>query len=344
MIGGSGVGKDQCCYIIAEAGSNHNRNLDKAFQLIDTAKNANADAIKFQLFTADTISVKRIPNYEEINLKDEESLHQLYKANELPMEWLPDLFGYADSKNMTILSTPFDEVAVDKLYKLGAKAFKVASFEITHLPLLRHIAQTGKPVLLSTGMASIGEIEEAVQTLYADGCHSIGLFHCGISYPMEPDEVNLRVMDTLYSAFSLPVGYSDHTLGVTVPIAAVARGASMIEKHFTLDRKLPGPDHVFALDPSELKIMVDSIRISERAIGSSVKESSKSELIHKRRGRRSIYARRRINKGEKISEDMLIILRPGIGLHPRYVSTLVGRKTIKDIQHQEAIQWDHFMN
>lgn len=339
-IGAKKVGEGASCYIIAEAGSNHNRDLQLAFQLIDVAVEADADAVKFQTFSAETIASKADNEFTRIDFAGAKSLFELYKKLELPREWQKELFSYAKEKGITFLSTPFDEKAVDELFHIGVNAFKIASFEITHFPLLRHVAQANKPVLLSTGMAVLGEIEEAIAVLNDAGCNEIGLFHCGIGYPVNPEQVNLRAMDTIKQAFQCPVGYSDHTLGIGVPVAAVAIGASMIEKHFTLDNDLAGPDHGFALEPDELKLMVESIRIAEHAMGSYCKGPNPSEMEHKKKGRRSLHARITIPKGTIITEDMVSVLRPGIGLHPRNMDIVIGKRAVRDIYENKPLTWD----
>jgi len=339
-IGTDKIGKGAPCYIIAEAGSNHNRDLKLAFQLIDIAVEANVDGVKFQTFSAETIASDADTDLSRIDFAGAKSLFELYKNLELPREWQKDLFSYAKEKGITFLSTPFDEKAVDELFQIGVEAFKIASFEIAHFPLLRHVAQTNKPVLLSTGMALLGEIEEAMAVLNDAGCDRIGLFHCGIDYPMNPENVNLRAIDTIKQAFQCPVGYSDHTLGVEIPFAAVARGASMIEKHFTVGRELQGPDHGFALEPQDLMAMVSGIRIVEKALGSYLKGPAESELLHKKRGCRSLYAKNAIPKRTVITEDMVSVLRPGAGLHPRNMATIIGRRVVRDICQNEPLTWE----
>jgi len=339
-IGNQLIGESAPCYIIAEAGSNHNRDLDLAFKLIGAAVVAKADAVKFQTFSAETIvSQADIPS-TRLDLADARSTFELFKKLELPREWQKDLFAYASDKGIAFLSTPFDEDAVDELLEIGVDAFKIASFELNHFPLLRHVAQTGKPVLLSTGMAELGEIEEALGVLEAGGCKRVALFHCGIGYPLDFADVNLRAMSTISRFVPCPVGYSDHTLGISVPAAAVARGARLLEKHFTVDRCLTGPDHSFALEPDELDAMVNSIRTIESALGSSVKGPVKSELEFRNRGRRSLFAKISIRCGEVIKREMLAVLRPSAGLHPRYLDVVVGRTAARDIQQHEPLSWD----
>jgi len=336
------LGNDNKCFIIAEAGSNHDRDLGQAKKLIDIAKDAGADAVKFQLFSADKIAADTTHPISQLGSEygSVKTLYDLYKGLELPREWVGELKDYAVSKDIMFLATPFDYEAVDILEDIQTEAYKVASFEIVDIPFIKYIAGKGKPIILSTGMASLGEIEDAVKAIYERENSQTALLHCGISYPMPMDEVNLAAMDTLRQAFQVPVGYSDHTPGITVPIAAVARGAQIIEKHFTVDKTLKGPDHKFALNPDELKNMVKSIRDVEKAIGSCIKRNTASEELHKARGRRSIFAITDITEGTVITKDMIGILRPGVGLMPKYVDIVIGRKAQKDIKKNEPITWE----
>ena len=342
-IGKRRVGEGSPTYVIAEAGSNHDGQLDRARRLIDVAAEAGADAVKFQTFSADRIASQAAIGATRLTDKFGrfgETLFDFYKKLELPADWHRELQAYAAEKGVTFLSTPFDEAAVDLLAALNVPAYKIASFELVHLPLLRHAASKGKPVILSTGMATLGEIEEALAAVTEAGNDQVALLHCGIEYPVAMPDVHLASMDTLRQAFSCPVGYSDHTLGVTVPIAAVARGATIIEKHFTLDRTLPGPDHGFALPPDELKAMVRAIRDTEAAIGSPVKRLLPSEAVHHQRGRRSLFAARDIAKGDVISRDMVTVLRPGTGLPPKYLDIIVGRIARRAIATHHPITWE----
>ena len=341
-IGNRLIGEGEPCFIIAEAGSNHNGKLEQAKQLIDIAADAKADAVKFQTFLADKIvaKTKERASYLDKLVSKDETMHDIFKKLELPREWLKELFNYATSKGLIFLSTPFDEEAVDILDEIGVEAFKVASFEIVHLPLLKHIAKKGKPIILSTGMASLSDIEEALEVIYQEGNNKVIVLHCGISYPLSFENVNLRAMLTIKQAFRVPVGYSDHTMGITVPISAVVLGASVIEKHFTISRKLPGPDHPFALEPDELKSMVKEIRNTEKALGSAIKRRTKSEEEMYKLGRRSIFAIRDIAKGKVIKREDLGILRPGIGLHPRYLEEVIGRTAKVDIKKDDPVTWD----
>ena len=340
-IGNKVIGESEPCFIIAEAGSNHDGKLEQAKQLIDIAAFAGADAIKFQSFQADKIAAKTKDKIVNIDIGGSKTLYDLYKNLELPKEWLGELIDYANNQGIIFLSTPFDEQAADDLDDLGIPVFKIASFELVHLPLLRHIARKGKPIILSTGMANLGEIEEAINAINDEGNDKIILLHCGIDYPLSMEYVNLAAMDTLKQAFSYPIGYSDHTMGVTIPFASVSRGANVIEKHFTVSRKMKGPDHSFAIEPNELKTMVQGIRDIEKAIGSPSKKVLESELIHYHRGRRSIFSKVKIAQGTEITKDMLTVLRPGIGLKPKFMDMVIGRKAKVDIEDQEPITWDN---
>lgn len=341
-IGDRIIGPGQPVFIIAEAGSNHDRNLDQAKKLIDVAVDAGADAVKFQTFTAERIAANT--THEIMKLGNEyegvQTLYELYKELELPRVWQKELRDYAGEKGIIFLTTPFDYQAVEEMEELDITVYKIASFEMVDLPFLRYIAQKGKPVILSTGMASLGEIEEALEAIYDTGNRQVVLLHCGISYPTPLEDVNLAVTETLKKAFQVPVGYSDHSLGITVPIAAAALGAAVIEKHFTIDNSLKGPDHKFALNPEELKAMVRGIREAEMCIGSAVKKLADSEKIHYQRGRRSIFAITDIARGTEIRAEMLAILRPGVGLHPRYLELVIGRKAAANIKANEPITWD----
>jgi len=334
------IGEGEPCFVIAEAGSNHDGKFEQAKQLIDIAANSGADAVKFQTFRADKIAATTKDKIVNIDIAGSKTLYELYKKMELPWKWHSELADYARNKGIIFLSTPFDEEAVDELDVLGVPAFKVASFELVHLPLLRHIARKGKPVILSTAMANLGEIEEAIAAILSGKNDQIILLHCAVGYPLKVENVNLAVLDTLKQAFPYPVGYSDHTLSIAVPIAAITRGAKIIEKHFTISRSLSGPDHPFALQPEELKAMIRGIREAEKAIGSPRKGVLNSELIHYQRGRRSIFATTDIAKGTIISENTLSILRPGIGLAPKYLHIVVGRKAQVNIAANEPITWN----
>jgi sialic acid synthase SpsE len=342
-IAGKLVGAGQPAYVIAEAGSNHNGDIETAFRLIDVAAASGSDAVKFQTFRADALVANT--SHPIATLKDGfsrfgKTVHEMFVAAEMPLEWLPRLRDRARERGITFLSTPFDEQSADTLAELGMPAFKIASYEVVHLPLLRHIARMGRPVLLSTGMASMGEIEEALEAVRAEGNEQIALFHTPIGYPVDPPNVNLAVIDTMRQSFGVPVGLSDHTKGVAVPIAAVARGANLVEKHFTTDAMQAGPDHGFAIEPDELDAMVNGIRTVEAAVGEPWKQCLPSERLHYERGRRSLFAAVDIAEGQKIERGMIAVLRPGVGLHPRYLETVVHRPARRPIKAFDPISWD----
>ena len=331
------VGGDNFCYIIAEAGSNHNGSLEQAKKLIDVAAEAKADAVKFQIFKAESLYSKYTPEFSYLK---GQNTYELIKSIETPREWIKELAEYCKEKNIDFLVSVFDFEAIDILDKY-VPAFKIASFEITDLELLKYAAEKGKPMIISTGMANLGEIEDAITAIRSVGNENIILLHCNSLYPTPVEIANLRAIETMRTAFKVPVGFSDHTLGIHIPIAAVAMGACMIEKHFTLDRTLPGPDHSFAIEPDELKEMVRCIREVEKAKGSGIKEKSdlESEEMYVK-ARRSIHAKVDIPKGTKITRDMLIIKRPGYGIKPKFIDMVVGREAKKDIREDEWITWD----
>lgn len=343
VIGNQPVGPGHPCFVIAEAGSNHDSDLEVALELIDCAASAGADAVKFQTFTADALAARTAHPVARLRDKYERfgaTIHEMFQKIEMPVAWLPRLRERAEARGLIFLSTPLDERSVDILDELGVPAFKVASFEIVHLPLLRHIARKGKPILLSTGMASLGEIEEAIGVIGAEGNQQVALFHCVVSYPAAFQDVHLAAMDTLRRAFGVPVGFSDHTVGISVPLAAVARGANLIEKHYTLDTSRHGPEHDFSADLSTLKAMVSGIREVEAAIGRPEKQCQPSEQLHYLRGRRSLFAAVDIPEGTIITREMLAVLRPGVGLKPKYLETVVGRRARRNIAAFDPISWD----
>lgn len=327
-IGDKWIGDGEPCFIIAEAGSNHDGKLEQAKKLIDLAAKASADAVKFQTFSADGMVARTAPAYEVI------------KRLELPYEWHSELAEYARDKGLMFLSTPMDEQAVGILERIGAKAFKIASGEVTSIPFLNYVANKGKPLIVSTGACTLGEIELALEAITSQGNEDIILLHCVAAYPAPVEDVNLRAILTLKQAFGFPVGFSDHTLGISVPLAAVALGACMIEKHFTLDRRFVGPDHPYALEPNELKEMVLGMRDVEKALGQSVKKPVASEKVHLEVGTRSIFARVKIPKGTIITNDMLTILRPGTGLKPEHLDVVLGRIARTDIEAHQPLTWD----
>jgi N,N'-diacetyllegionaminate synthase len=333
--------------IIAEAGVNHNGNFEMAQALIDAASDAGADYVKFQTFKADKITSKsaKKASYQTQNIKDgDDSQYNMLKKLELRDEWHHQLKDYADSKNIKFLSTGFDEDSIDFLDNLGIDFFKIPSGEITNKPYLIHIARKKKPIIISTGMADMTEIQDAVSVLEKEGIDrkNIIILHCNTEYPTPMRDVNLLAMNEIGKKLNVVIGYSDHTLGIEVPIAAVALGARVIEKHFTLDRSLPGPDHVASLEPSELKQMVDSIRNIELAIaGNGLKEPSASETPNKAIARKSIHINVDIAKGSTIMAEMLAMRRPGDGISPMLMDEVIGKKTNQDLAAETKLQWEH---
>ncbi len=330
-------------FIIAEAGVNHNGDISIARRLIDAAKESGADAVKFQTFKAEEVVCRNAEKaqYQIENTGCSESQYDMIKALELSNEDFIKLKEYADDTCIMFLSTPFDHVSADFLEGLGMPLFKIPSGEITNIPLLEHIARKQKPIILSTGMSTLGEVEEAVNTLEGNGAADITLLHCTTSYPAPVESVNLYAMETMRNAFKLPVGYSDHTEGITIPIAAAALGATVIEKHFTLDKKMPGPDHRSSLEPDELKAMVTAIRDVESAMGDGIKRPSDAEKENINIARKSIVAKNDMEKDIIIDEEMLSFKRPGDGLPPKYMLKIIGRKTKKPIKKdQQIFFWD----
>lgn len=338
-IGEKMVGDDQPCYIIAEIGSNHNQDWDLAIKTIDAAIDAGADAVKFQTFRAAEHVSKfaRMPSY----LMEGSSIQDLLKTLEIDRSWHKPLKEYCNKKGIDFFSSPCDFDAVDELAELGVPAMKVASFDLTDLRLIRHIAEKKAPIILSTGLADWMDIQRAVDACHEVGNHDVILLQCTSLYPAPIEMSNLKAMSSMRKAFGLPTGYSDHTLGDTVPCAAVALGACMIEKHFTLDKTLPGPDHSFAMEPGELKSMIGKIRDIESAMGDGVKNGPRGlEIEMAEKIRRSIHAARDIEAGEIITEEMLTIKRPGLGIQPYLLSSLIGRKAGLKIPADHHITWN----
>ena len=343
-IGNRWIGPGEPCFIIAEAGSNHDGKLEQAKKLIDIAAKAGADAVKFQTFKAEKLYSRKTPMLSYLKkdklLKKGESVWDLIKKIEIPRKWHKPLADYCENKGIIFLSTPFDIEAVDELEKIGMVAYKIASFEITHLPLLEYVAKKGKPIILSTGMADLSDIELALDTIYKQGNGNVIILHCAVGYPCKYRDLNLGAIETMQQAFQLPVGFSDHTLGIISDIAAVVLGACIIEKHFTLDRKLKGPDHPFALEPMELKEMIQAIRDTEKALVSSVKKRTKSEEELYKLARRSLVAACNIPKGTKISKEMIAVKRPGYGIHPKMMDVVIGRTAKVNIEEDDILTWE----
>lgn len=335
------IGIDCPPYIIAELSANHNGSIDRAFECIKAAKEAGADAVKIQTYTADTMTIDC--DAEDFQIKgglwDGFSLYDLYKEAQTNYEWHKPLFEYAKEIGITIFSTPFDESAVDLLEELNTPAYKIASFEMTDLPLVKYVANTGKPMIISTGMANLDEIEEVVQVVKDNGCRDLILLHCISSYPAPPEQSNLRTIPDLASRFDTLSGLSDHTIGVTVATASVALGACMIEKHFTLSREDEGPDSAFSLEPKELKQLCQDAKIAWKCLGIAGYERKAAEegnAIF----RRSIYAIKDIKKGESLTEYNIKRIRPGFGLDPKYWDEVLFSKSTCDINRGTPISLD----
>jgi N,N'-diacetyllegionaminate synthase len=335
--------------IIAEAGVNHNGDFNLAKKLIDVAAIAGADYVKFQTFKADKI-VNRNAIKAEYQLKNIESndnsQYTMLKQLELPEQWHYDLIEYSKEKGISFLSTGFDEDTIDFLDSIGLPLFKIPSGEITNKPYLAHIAKKRKPIIISTGMANMKEIGEAIDVILSNNfpLEMITILHCNTEYPTPMIDVDLLSMKTIENKFGVKVGYSDHTLGIEVPIAAVALGGLVIEKHFTLDRNMIGPDHKASLEPLELKEMIKAIRNIEKAIsGPGLKEVSNSEIKNKIPARKSIYLNKSIEKGQKIAEKDLVMLRPGDGISPMLIDQVVGKTSNTKLEKGKKIEWVHLV-
>lgn len=343
-IGSRPVGSGQPCFVIAEAGVNHNGSLELAKKLVDAAVEAGADAVKFQTFKAERLAGRDAPkaDYQLRTTDPGESQFDMLKKLELPDDAYPELFRYCADRRILFLSTPFDEEAADFLDALGVAAFKVPSGEVTNLPFLEHVAKKGKPVILSTGMCYLGEVEAAVRALEEAGASELAILHCTSNYPADPSSVNLRAMLTMGEAFGRPIGYSDHTEGIEVSLAAVALGAAIIEKHFTTDRNLPGPDQKASLEPLELKAMIAGIRVVEAALGSARKAPSAAELSTAAVARKSLFAAREIPAGTKLDRTMVIARRPGTGVSPALLSTMMGKRARRLVHDGDSLRPEDF--
>jgi N-acetylneuraminate synthase len=330
-------------FIIAEAGVNHNGSLELALRLVDAAKASGADAVKFQTFRADllaTRSAHKAP-YQERTTAEVESQFEMLERLQLDAAAHRRLIDHCRQVGIQFLSSPFDVQSADLLATMDVPLYKVPSGEITNLPFLEHLARKGRPLILSTGMSTLGEVEEAVHVLQDAGATQLTLLHCVTEYPAPYAEVNLRAMRTLKLAFGLPVGYSDHTLGIEIAVAAVALGAEVIEKHFTLDRSLPGPDHSASLEPDELREMVAAIRHVEAALGTGIKNPAPCELPNLSVARKSVVAARSLPTGHLLVTGDLDIKRPGNGLAPKLLPTLIGRTLRTGVAKDEMIHWLH---
>ena len=341
-IGGRSIGKGAPAYVIAELSANHNGRFEQALRIVQAAKEAGADAVKLQTYTADTITIECAAESFRIGggtVWDGKTLHELYGEAYTPWEWQPKLKRAAEELGMQCFSSAFDESAVDFLERMQVPAHKVASFELVDLPLIRKMAATGKPLIMSTGMATLEEIEEAIRTAREAGAKSIALLKCSSAYPAPPAEMNLRTIPELERRFSVPVGLSDHTLGIAVPVAAVSLGACIIEKHLTLSRTDGGPDSSFSLEPAEFKAMVDAVHTAEKALGEvhfGVSENEGRSRIF----RRSLFVVHDIKKGEPFTAENVRSIRPGNGLHTRHLGEVLGKAAARDIARGTPLSWE----
>jgi N-acetylneuraminate synthase/N,N'-diacetyllegionaminate synthase len=338
------IGSGHPCFIIAEAGVNHNGRLDLALKLVDTAVASGADAVKFQTFKAEAVVTVAAPkaDYQQQTTGEDESQLDMIRRLQLSYEQFKEIKEYCDKKRIIFLSTPFDHDSVDFLDNLGVAAFKISSGEITNFPLLKHISGKGKPIILSTGMSYLEEVEQALQAIYHSDNRNVVLLHCISNYPADPADVNLRAMHTMATAFRVPVGYSDHTLGIEVSLAAVALGACVIEKHFTLDCTMVGPDHHVSLEPNELATLVKGIRTIEAAQGNGIKKPAISEKNTADVARRSLVAACDIEAGTVLTEKCIAIKRPGTGLPPSMREYLIGKKARRLIPADTVLMMEYF--
>ncbi len=334
QIGSRVVGPGLPTYIVAEMSGNHGQNFAQAVRIVRAAREAGADAVKLQTYTPDTLTIDCDNEHFRIGkgtIWEGRTLYDLYQEAYTPWDWQPQLKEIADGLGLDVFSSPFDFTAVDFLEKMDVCAYKIASFELVDLPLIRRVAQTGKPVIMSTGMATLGEIEEAVATARGEGAAQIALLKCTSAYPAPPEEMNLRTISHLSEAFQVPVGLSDHTLETSVPVAAVVLGACIVEKHFTLSRSAPGPDVAFSLEPDEFKAMVSAVRTAEKSLGSvsyAVTEHEAASRVF----RRSLFVVQDIKAGELFTEENVRSIRPGNGLHPRYLNEIIGKRATRDLK------------
>ncbi len=336
------IGPKAPVFIIAEISGNHNHSIKRAYKIIDAAAKAKVDAVKLQTYTADTLTIDCDNKYFQIRTNKAwkgQTLHSLYQKAYTPWEWQPKLKKYAESKGLLCFSTPFDETAVDFLEKMDVQLYKIASFEIIDIPLLEKIGKTRKPVIMSRGMASIPEINLALNTLRINGCPQIALLHCVSAYPAKSEEMNLLTIPDIQKRFNVITGLSDHTLGINAAIASVSLGASIIEKHVTLCHADGGPDAGFSLEPGELKKMVDGIQDVEKSLGKpsyKVGSDESQNIVF----RRSLFAVKDIEKGAKITRDNVRSIRPGHGLAPKYLSTIINKKSIRKIKRGTPLTRD----
>jgi len=341
-INGRTIGVDQPPYVIAEISANHNGNINNAYKIIDMAKASGADAVKMQTYTPDTLTLNsELPDFQLTSgLWAGRSLYDLYQEAYTPWDWHQLLFDYAAKLDITIFSSPFDNTAVDLLEELNTPAYKIASFEAIDLPLIKYVASTGKPMIISTGMADVEEISEAIQAAKEGGCKELAILHCVSGYPAPAEDYNLKTMVDMQQRFGLVTGLSDHTLDNTTAITSVALGASIIEKHVTLDRSAGGPDDSFSLEAPELTALCNGAKIAWQALG-KVDYGRKSSEEGNVKFRRSLYFVKDIKAGEVITEEHIKSIRPGFGLPPKFYESLLGKTVNKNIQQGTAVSQNH---
>ncbi|MDP3920135.1 MAG: pseudaminic acid synthase [Candidatus Omnitrophota bacterium] len=341
-IGGRRIGPGEPVYIVAEMSANHHQDYEEAVNILRAAKDAGADAVKIQTYTADTITLRSDKDFFRLSggtLWDGRQLHDLYREAYTPWEWQPRLKAIAEEIGLDLFSAAFDPTAVEFLENMGVPVHKVASFEIVDIPLIRCMARTGKPLIISTGMASREEIGEAVEAARQSGAVEIAILKCTSAYPAPPAEMNLLAIPDLAAAFEVPVGLSDHTLGITVPVAGVTLGACIVEKHLTMTRSKPGPDSAFSLEPHEFKYMVDAIRTAEKSLGRADALPSERELPM-RSLRRSLFVVADVKAGDLITERNVRSIRPGYGLHTRHMGEVIGRRAVRDLEKGTPLAWE----
>ncbi len=341
-IGERLVGPGQPVYVVAELSANHHQEFEQAVRLLHAAKAVGADAVKLQTYTPDTITIRSDREYFRIGgdtLWDGRTLYDLYDEAHTVWAWQPKLKLLADDLGLDLFSSPFDSTAVDFLEEMRVPAYKLASCELVDIPLIQRMARTGKPLLISTGMATLEEIEEAMNTARGAGCTEIALLKCTASYPALPDEMNLRTIPEMERIFQVPVGLSDHTTDIAVPVAAVALGACIIEKHITLSRSLQGPDSAFSLEPQEFKSMVDAVRIAEKALG-EVRFGPSPREQSTRVFRRSLFIVENVRQGQTLTRENVRSIRPGHGLHTRHLPEVIGKRAARDIERGTPVTWD----
>lgn len=342
-IDGTPIGNEYPPYIIAELSANHNGSLQNAFRIIEEAKRAGANAVKLQTYRPDTITLNSDSDDFKIKggLWDGRTLYELYEEAHMPWEWHKPLFEHARKLGITIFSSPFDTTAVDLLEELGAPAYKIASFEAVDLPLIEYVARTGKPMIISTGMADVAEIQEAIDAAKGAGCREIAILHCVSGYPAPAEEYNLRTITDMVEKFGLVTGLSDHTVDNTTAITSIALGASLIEKHFTLDRNGGGPDDSFSLEPEDLAALCRDSKTAWQALG-VVNYGHKSSEIGNAKFRRSLYFTKPLKAGDVVTKNSVASVRPGFGLPPKEYYNIVGRTVSKDCQANTPVTYDVF--